>query len=147
MPLPRLLQGLVLTFLGAASSVTAALPEAAADSAAARGHRVAVLDPVDLRSQSALRPLGDTLRGIFAALPGWRPVPLDSMGEKSFAPCHEYQCAFDVGVNLLSEFVVFGTATELDGWRAYTLDIIHVASAQAVWAEAGQFQAADDAAA
>jgi hypothetical protein len=110
---------------------------------------VAVLDPVDLQGQAGSRAWGDSLREIFASLPGWRPVPLDSMegkfreNKRDFsAPCHEYQCAFDAGVDLLSEFVVFGSITRVNGWYAYTFDVVHVASAQAVWAKAGEMKPA-----
>lgn len=143
MRLPRFLPVLALL----AAPVTFALPGPGDSSSAPRGHRVVVLDPVDLQAQAGSRPWGDSLRAGFASLPGWRPVPLDSMEEKFrenkrdfAAPCHEYQCAFDAGVNLLSEFVVFGTVTRVHGWFAYTLDLVHVASAQAVWAKTGEIR-------
>jgi hypothetical protein len=52
--------------------------------------------------------------------------------------CVEFQCAFDAGNALQTEFVLFGTSTSLPDLRAFTLDLVHVPSSQVVWTRIGE---------
>jgi len=53
-------------------------------------------------------------------------------------PCSEFQCAFDAGNALQSEFVLFGTSTDLPEVNAYTIGLAHIPTSQVVWSRVGQ---------
>lgn len=143
----RLFLSLALGFLPVDPTRAEEAPPAAEDDedSASGGHKLVVLDPVDLAGGSSLPEWGLGLRGIFGTLPKWRVVDDDTLkakqkeqGKPAAAACHAFQCAFDAGTLMLAEFTVFGTITRIDGWYAYTLDIVHVASAQPVWSRVGE---------
>jgi hypothetical protein len=105
---------------------------------------LAILDPVDLSEGRGQTQYGDFLRaglrdaGRFQALP--REGMEKRLSEFNWRParsCHEFQCAFDAGNILQSEFIFFGTVTALDGLYAFTFNVLHVPSGQVVHSEAG----------
>ncbi len=59
--------------------------------------------------------------------------------------CREFQCAFDAGNYMMSEFVAYGTVTRVDDWLAFTLEIVHMQSSQTVFSEAGEVRRGTDA--
>ena len=106
---------------------------------------IAVLDPVDLTTDQPDPVAGKLLRRSLAENPGWRVLPGDSiakqlrdLGMDPDHPCSEFQCAFDAGNALQSEFVLFGTSTDLPEMNAYTLGLAHIPSSQVVWSRVGQ---------
>lgn len=111
----------------------------------APGRSIAVLDPVDLEYMSSSRESGRDLRRIFSGLPAWRVHPVDSMEAKlreyrinPLDPCHEFQCAFDAGNVLLTEFVAFSTVTTVGGWQTFTLNLVYVPRSLIVFSQAGE---------
>lgn len=106
---------------------------------------IAVLDPVDLSTNEPDPVAGRLLRRGLAENPAWRVLPGDSiakqlrdLGMDPDLPCSEFQCAFDAGNALQSEFVLFGTSTDLPEMNAYTLGLAHIPSSQMVWSRVGQ---------
>lgn len=106
---------------------------------------IAVLDPVDLTTGQPDPVAGKLLRRGLAENPAWRVLPGDSiakqmrdLGMDPDHPCSEFQCAFDAGNALQSEFVLFGTSTDLPEVNAYTLGLAHIPSSQVVWSRVGQ---------
>jgi TolB-like protein len=104
-----------------------------------------VLDPVDLSSDGAKRQVGDFLRVRMRESGRWNVANGDSarkhMKEIRLDPdaaCKEFQCAFDAGSALGTEFVLFGTVAPMGELQAYTLNLLHVPTAQVVWARAGE---------
>jgi hypothetical protein len=104
-----------------------------------------VLDPVDLSNETQKRPVGDFLRKRADDGGRWRVMDGDSARKhmKEFrldaeTPCKEFQCAFDAGSALGLEFVLFGTVAPMGELQAYTLNLLHVPTAQVVWARAGE---------
>ncbi len=105
---------------------------------------LAILDPVNVAANQILPLFGDILRSGALASKKFAPIPRALMENKmrefgwdSTTHCHEFQCGFDAGNILLSEYVLFGTITPLDGIFAYTLNVMHVPTSQVVRAEAG----------
>jgi hypothetical protein len=106
---------------------------------------IAVLDPVDLTTDQPDPIAGKLLRRGLAENPAWRVLSGDSiakqmrdLGMDPDHPCAEFQCAFDAGNALQSEFVLFGTSTDLPEVNAYTLGLAHIPSSQVVWSRVGQ---------
>jgi hypothetical protein len=129
------------------NEVHAAKPErAAAPESTYTGPRtLAVLDPVDLTTNLPDPLAGKLLRRSLAANPAWRVLSGDSIAKQlrdlrmdPDLPCSEFQCAFDAGNALQSEFVLFGTSTDLPEVNAYTLGLAHIPSSQMVWSRVGQ---------
>jgi hypothetical protein len=127
--------------------VSAAQPEksAAPESSFTGPRTLTVLDPVDLTTNLPDPLAGKLLRRNLAANPAWRVLPGDSiakglrdLGMDPDLPCSEFQCAFDAGNALQSEFVLFGTSTDLPEVNAYTLGLAHIPSSQMVWSRVGQ---------
>jgi hypothetical protein len=125
----------------------AAKPERArAPDSAMNGPRtLAVLDPVDLTTNLPDPLAGKLLRRSLAANPAWHVLPGDSIAKQlrdlrmdPDLPCSEFQCAFDAGNALQSEFVLFGTSTDLPEVNAYTLGLAHIPTSQMVWSRVGQ---------
>ena len=91
----------------------AGTPKALASQASLSGPRtVTVLDPVDLSNGLPDPVAGKLLRASLAENPAWRVLPADStakqlrdLGMDPDHPCSEFQCAFDAGNALQSEFV------------------------------------------
>ena len=129
-----------------ASFAGAAQPAGAPDAAAWSGPRtLVVLDPVDLATNLPDPVAGRLLRQSLAENPAWRVLPGDSLskqlrdvGMDPDLPCAEFQCAFDAGNALQSEFVLFGTSTDLPEVNAYTLGVAHIPTSQMVWSRVGQ---------
>jgi hypothetical protein len=104
-----------------------------------------VLDPVDLGFEQGGRGVGDFLRKRAAESRRWAVAHGDS-ARRQLAdlridpekPCKEFQCAFDAGSALGHEFVLFGTLAPLGELQAYTLNLLHVPTAQVVWSRAGE---------
>lgn len=119
---------------------------APAPAAAPAGPRtLAVLDPVDLTTNLPDPVAGKLLRRSLAENPAWRVLSSDSiakqlrdLGMDPDLPCSEFQCAFDAGNALQSEFVLFGTSTDLPEVNAYTIGLAHIPSSQVVWSRVGQ---------
>jgi hypothetical protein len=117
-----------------------------APAASLKGPRtVAVLDPVDLTTNTPDPVAGKLLRRSLADNPSWRVLSADSvakqlrdLGMDPDLPCSEFQCAFDAGNALQSEFVLFGTSTDLPEVNAYTLGMAHIPTSQMVWSRVGQ---------
>jgi hypothetical protein len=104
-----------------------------------------VLDPVNLSDNKPDAAAGRALRKALARNPRWNVVPGDSAarmlkatGLSPDSACVEFQCAFDAGNALQTEFVLFGTSTSLPELRAFTLDLVHVPSSQVVWTRVGE---------
>lgn len=137
----------LILILGLVQAAPAA-PKAGAPapkSGSSGGRLVAVLDPVNLGSQAPSPGWGGSIRRILSGLPAWKVVPKDSMETKlreyridPAAPCHEFQCAFDAGNVLLSEFVLFATVTPVGPWHTYTLNLVHIPASQVVVSRAGE---------
>jgi hypothetical protein len=105
---------------------------------------LAILDPVDVAADRSMLLYGNILRSGAYAAGKFAPLPRAQMERKmaefkwdSTTHCHEFQCGFDAGSMLLSEYVLFGTVTPLDGIFAYTFNLMHVPTGQVVRAEAG----------
>jgi hypothetical protein len=118
---------------------------AAPDSSFSGPRTLAVLDPVDLTTNLPDPLAGKLLRRNLAANPAWRVLSGDSiakqlrdLGMDPELPCSEFQCAFDAGNALQSEFVLFGTSTDLPEVNAYTLGLAHIPTSQMVWSRVGQ---------
>lgn len=110
-----------------------------------------ILDPVDLGSESPKKSVGDFLRARMAESGRWTVMNGDSAHKhlKEFhvdaeGGCKEFQCAFDAGSALGTEFVLFGTLAPLGELQAYTLNLLHVPTAQVVWARAGETLRSED---
>jgi hypothetical protein len=104
-----------------------------------------VLDPVNLSDNRPDAAAGRALRKALARNPKWSVVPGDSAartlkatGLSPDSACVEFQCAFDAGNALQTEFVLFGTSTTLPDLRAFTLDLVHVPTSQVVWTRVGE---------
>lgn len=134
-------------------SLHAARPSSASsaskDSAPApvkKGPRIlTVLDPVNLTNSMPDPEAGAILRAHLKRNPAWQVPEGDSTARllREFnldpdLPCAEFQCAFDAGNALQSEFVLFGTATSLPALHAFTLDLVHVPTSQVVWSRVGE---------
>jgi hypothetical protein len=109
------------------------------------GRSLVVMDPVNLEANAATPEWGAALRRVFVSLPAWKVHSVDSVAKKlreyninPAAPCHEFQCAFDAGNILMSEFVAFGTVTRVDDWQAFTLNLVHMRTSQVVFSQAGE---------
>lgn len=120
-------------------------------SVATATHHVAILDPVDLGIQEVSPDWGRALRSAFAGQPAWSPLPVEKMDAKlkeysinPATPCHEFQCAFDAGNVLLTEFIVFSTSTQVGAWQTFTLNLVHVPSSQVVLSRAGEVRRAPE---
>ncbi len=104
-----------------------------------------VLDPVDVNTGRTAPRYGDILRRQLESAAKFRPLSREEM-EKKLAdfnwdpakPCHEFQCGFDAGNVLLTEYVCFGTVTSLQGLFAYTFNILHVPTGQVIVSEVGE---------
>lgn len=134
---PGLLGGLLLLWMGAAC--------AAADPGDSARRSIAVFDPVNLHNQMPDGDFGDLLRRAFAGNDRWRLIPEDTVIARfkdykmdPAAPCREFQCSFDAGNVLASEYVMFGSVTPWGDMYAYTLNITHVRSSQVVWSQVGE---------
>lgn len=132
---------LCMTAAHAAKPVRAAAPE----STFTGPRTLAVLDPVDLTTNLPDPLAGKLLRRSLATNPAWRVLSGDSIAKQlrdlrmdPDLPCSEFQCAFDAGNALQSEFVLFGTSTDLPEVNAYTLGLAHIPSSQVVWSRVGQ---------
>ncbi|MDB5105194.1 MAG: hypothetical protein JWP91_2883 [Fibrobacteres bacterium] len=133
------------TLAASKPSGPAALPEAQAGPAHGGARPgLAVLDPVDVGQDRALSLYGDLLRTGLKEKGRFTVVPRGEMDRKmaefnwpASAPCHEFQCGFDAGNLLLTEYVFFGSITAVDGLFAYTFNILHVPTSQVVFSEAG----------
>jgi hypothetical protein len=129
------------------TGVHAAKPEGAAspESTSTGPRTLAVLDPVDLTTNLPDPLAGKLLRRSLSANPAWRVLSGDSIAKQMRdlrmdpdLPCSEFQCAFDAGNALQSEFVLFGTSTDLPEVNAYTLGLAHIPTSQMVWSRVGQ---------
>lgn len=105
---------------------------------------LAILDPVDVASDQPMPVFGNILRSGVLAAGKFEPISRAQMENKmaefgwdAKTHCHEFQCGFDAGSMLLSDYVLFGTVTPLDGIFAYTFNVMHVPTGQVVRAEAG----------
>lgn len=110
-----------------------------------------VIDPVDLSFDAPKRAVGDFLRARGAESGRWTVLPADSARKhlKEYKldpdqPCKDFQCAFDAGSALGTEFVLFGTVAPLGELQAYTLNLLHVPTTQVVWSRAGEVQRRED---
>ena len=108
---------------------------------------LAVMDPIDLHTQKIDVEWGEFLRRSLAANPNWKVITRDTLAKKfdeyridARNACHEFQCAFDAGNILSAEFVMFGSVTSLDDLYAYTLNLVHVPTAQTVWSKVGEIR-------
>jgi len=127
-------------------AASAGSPKALVSQFRLRGPRtVTVLDPVDLTNGLPDPVAGKLLRGSLAENPAWKVLSADStakqlrdLGMDADHPCSEFQCAFDAGNALQSEFVLFGTSTDLPEVNAYTIGLAHIPSSQMVWSRVGQ---------
>jgi hypothetical protein len=104
-----------------------------------------VMDPVDLTTGLPDPESGAMLRRTLSANAHWNVLPGDTTlkrmreyGLDPDMPCMEFQCAFDAGNALQTEFVLFGTTTSLPEMHAYTLDLVHVPTSQVAWSRAGE---------
>jgi hypothetical protein len=134
---PGLSGGLLLLWTGLAC--------AAADPDASTRSSIAVFDPVNLHNQTPDGEFGDLLREAFARSERWRLIPKDTMTARfrdykmePSSACQEFQCSFDAGNVLASEYVMFGTVTPWGDMYAYTLNVTHVRSSQVVWSQVGE---------
>jgi hypothetical protein len=105
---------------------------------------LAVLDPVDLVDGKSDFPHGEFLRTGLAQAGKFKPMSGPEMQGKlrEFAwnrgeNCHEFQCGFEAGNVLLTDYVLFGTITPLKGLYAFTFNILHIASGKVVNSEVG----------
>lgn len=122
----------------------------------AQSPTLAILDPVDVATGRVMPMYGDLLRAKLLGTGKFGPLTRQAMEKKlkefnweADKPCHEFQCGFDAGNILLSEYVLFGSVTALDGIYAYTLNLLHVPSSQVIASEAGDvsrnpFRGGDD---
>ncbi len=108
---------------------------------------LAVMDPIDLHTQKIDVEWGEFLRKSLAGNPNWKVITHDTLAKKfteyrldARNPCHEFQCAFDAGNILSAEFVMFGSITSLDDLYAFTLNLVHVPTAQTVWSRVGEIR-------
>lgn len=131
--------------LGAPLLLWACAACAAASPGAPGRNSIAVFDPVNLHNQTPDADFGDLLRRAFADNAKWRLIPRDTMTARfrdydmdPAAACQEFQCSFDAGNVLASEYVMFGTITPWGDLYAYTLNIAHVRSSQVVWSRVGE---------
>lgn len=103
-----------------------------------------ILDPVNLTTSLPDPQAGAILRTHLKKNPAWHVTEGDSTMRqlREFnldpdLPCAEFQCAFNAGNALQTEFVLFGTTTSLPGVHAFTLDLVHVPTSQVVWSRVG----------
>src|SRR5688572_4171194 len=134
---PGLFGGLLFLWAGAACAAVAPAEPAR--------HSIAVFDPVNLHNQSPDGEFGDLLRKAFAGNDKWKLIPEDTVTARfkdykmnPAAACQEFQCSFDAGNVLASEYVMFGSITPWGDLYAYTLNITHVRSSQVVWSQVGE---------
>lgn len=106
---------------------------------------VAILDPVDMRAEGTNPHIGDRIRIVLRESGNWSPMERGDqeakLREYSFnpgVPCKEFQCGFDAGSVLQSEYVLFGTVTDLGRVYSYTFNLLHMASSQVVHSEVGE---------
>lgn len=105
---------------------------------------IAVLDPVNLSDGRSDFRNGDFLRARLSQAGRFNPMPGRNMAEKlkefdwnGGENCHEFQCGFDAGNVLLTDYVLFGTITSLDRLYAFTFNVLHVASGKVLRSEVG----------
>ena len=118
---------------------------AQSDPANVKPHSLAVLEPVDLQNGKGSPLWGGIMRGKFNESTAWALMPPDSMvlkleeyGIDGSKPCHEFQCAFDMGNVLQVEFISFGSVTRVGETYAFTLNLLHLPTSQVVWSRAGE---------
>lgn len=104
-----------------------------------------VLDPVNLTTSLPDPDAGSILRTHLKKNPAWHVLEGDSTMRllREFnldpdLPCAEFQCAFDAGNALQTEFVLIGTTTSLPALHAFTLNLVHVPTSQVVWSRVGE---------
>ena len=122
-------------------------PAAEAPRIIAKPRTLAVLEPVDLRVGKGNPLWAGILRGKFNESRAWAMLPPDSMGIKlrefgldATSSCHEFQCAYDIGNILQTEFIAFGSITRVGETYAFTLNLLHLPTSQVVWSKAGEAQ-------
>ncbi len=87
---------------------------------------------------------GSLLRAALAKDARWKVNPGEAqyrtLRENGINPdsgCTEFQCGFDAGNALQSEFVLIGTIASLLDSYTYTLSLVHVPTSQIVWTQVG----------
>ena len=138
---------LALTLIGLLGRPCCAFSEQAKLSQDKEQRVLAVMDPIDLHTQRIDPEWGEFLRRSFSGNLRWKVIPRDTVMAKfkdyrvdSRTPCHEFQCAFDIGNILSAEFVVFGSVTSMDDLYAFTLNLVHVPTSQTVWSRVGEIR-------
>ncbi|MDB5047450.1 MAG: hypothetical protein JWO30_521 [Fibrobacteres bacterium] len=137
---------LAVAFAGEAAAAKSVRHPATPPVFSAQGPRsLTILDPVNLASGLPDPESGGMLRRALSQNPHWRVTSGDSTGRMlrelgldPDLPCTEFQCAFDAGNALQTEFVLFGTTTELPDLHAFTLDLVHVPTSQVIWSRVGE---------
>ncbi|MDB5106577.1 MAG: hypothetical protein JWP91_4266 [Fibrobacteres bacterium] len=106
---------------------------------------ITILDPVNLTTGLPDPESGAMLRKTLLQNPAWSVLDGDTTGKllREYGldpdlPCMEFQCAYDAGNALQTEFVLFGTTTSLPELHAYTLDLVHVPTSQVIWSRVGE---------
>lgn len=104
-----------------------------------------ILDPVNLTTSLPDPEAGAILRAHMKKNSAWHVLDGDSTARllREFnldpdLPCAEFQCAFNAGNALQTEFVLFATTTSLPALHAFTLDLVHVPTSQVVWSRVGE---------
>jgi hypothetical protein len=144
--MPEALHASRLTAAAAPTASAGALDGAQIGAMAKKGPRtLTVLDPVNLTTNLPEPEAGAILRAHLKKNPAWHVLEGDSTTRllREFnldpdLPCAEFQCAFDAGNALQTEFVLFATTTSLPALHAFTLDLVHVPTSQVVWSRVGE---------
>ncbi len=103
---------------------------------------------VDIIDNQRRSMVTDIVRKHLSSTGKWNLFPADSafrkLREFNFDPtlaCNGSQCSFDAGNILQVEYVLFGTVAAIDKYYSYTMNLLHVPSAQVVWTEVGESRA------
>ncbi len=105
---------------------------------------LAVLDPINFKNQKVDSISGGFLRSSFSTNPKWKTLTRDTVNARAREykydlkiPCYEIQCAFDAGNILSTEYILFGSVTELQNHIAYSMNLMHIPTFQIVWTKVG----------
>jgi TolB-like protein len=116
----------------------------------ARPGAISILNPADLMNARPDTDAGAILRSALSGDARWIVNPESTqiriLSENGIPPdsaCTEFQCGFDAGNALQTEFVLFGTVAPLQDVFTFTLSLVHVPTSQIVWSRSGDISRKD----
>ncbi|MBF0432393.1 MAG: hypothetical protein HQK83_14000 [Fibrobacteria bacterium] len=104
---------------------------------------IAILNLVDLHTNTPKQNLSRRLRKVFSGLRFWDIMAVDDMSKKLAKynksldlPCNDAQCGFEIGGLLQTKYVLLGTVTRYQELGLLTLKLLNLETAKIVWSKA-----------